>query len=413
MFINDSSLFGRMPGLEDYRRVAGDEIVDGLYEKAESLSGKHIVCVSSTYQGGGVAELLNSLVGLLNEAGVDMGWRILHGSPDFFTVTKKFHNALQGGKINLSDKKKKIYIETNGRFSLFTHLDHDLVIVHDPQPLPLISFYEKHQPWIFRCHVDLQSPAPELWNYLKGFVNKYDHFVVSKKEYMKELGIPQSVILPAIDPLSVKNKMVSGRAVEKCLKKHGIDNNKPIISQVSRFDKWKDPVGVVKVFEKVRAKKNCQLVLLGSFAADDPEGQAVFEQLEKKVEKCRFKGDIKLIAVENSFLVNCLQRASEVVVQKSIKEGFGLTVSEALYKGTPVVASKVGGIPMQVIDGFNGFLHAPGETKQFSKSIIRLLEGEKLRESLGKNGRDYVSKNFLMTRLMSDWLSLMQEKLGK
>jgi len=402
-----------MPGLEDYRNIVGDSIVEDIYDRAGTLSEKHIVNVSSTYQGGGVAELLNSLVIMFNEAGVDTGWRIFHGSPDFFTVTKKFHNALQGGYINLSQKKKKIYLETNGKFSVFTHLDHDLVIVHDPQPLPIISFYEKHQPWIFRCHVDLYNPNPILWNYLRTFINKYDHFVVSKEEYKKKLRVPQSVIPPAIDPISTKNKETNPKAIDKCLKKHGIERNKPIISQISRFDKWKDPVGVVKVFERVRKKKNCQLVLLGSFASDDPEGQHIFRQLEKKVDNCRFKSDIKMIAIENSFLVNCLQRASDVVIQKSTREGFGLTVSEALYKGTPVVASRVGGIPMQVIDGFNGFLHEPGETNNFSKSVVKLLENEKLRAELGANGKEHVKQNFLVTRLMSDWLGLFQEMLAK
>lgn len=402
-----------MPGLENYRNIVGSDVVDGIYEKAEALSSKHIVNVSSTYQGGGVAELLGSIVVLFNEAGLDVGWRILHGSPDFFIVTKKFHNALQGGKINLSQRKKEIYLETNAMFSSFTHLDHDLVVVHDPQPLPLVSFYEKHQPWVFRCHVDLLNPNPVLWNYLKGFIAKYDHFVVSKEEYKKDLGIPQSVIPPAIDPLNIKNRKTGSKAVGNCLKKHGVEQDKPIISQISRFDKWKDPLGVVKVFENVRKKKNCQLVMLGSFATDDPEGQRIFEQLQKKVEKSRFKSDIRLLATENSFLVNCLQRASSVVIQKSIKEGFGLTVSEALYKGTPVVASRVGGIPLQVIDGFNGFLHDPGETAMFSKSVVKLLDDEKLRLEFGRNGRQHVTENFLITRLMSDWLALYKERLLK
>jgi len=402
-----------MPGIENYRKIVGDTVIDVIYEKAEKLSKKHIVNISSTYQGGGVAELLNSLVILFNEAGIDMGWRILHGSPDFFTVTKKFHNALQGGAINLSNKKKKLYVETNGRFSLFTHIDHDLVIVHDPQPLPLIGFYEKNQPWIFRCHVDLFNPNPVIWNYLKGFINRYDHFVVSKTEYKKNLDIPQTIIPPAIDPLSVKNKKTSGKAIDKCLSKYGIDRSKPIVSQISRFDKWKDPLGVVKVFEQVREKKNCQLVLLGNFAFDDPEGQKVFEKLEERVAKSRYKNDIKLLVIENSFLVNCLQRASSVVLQKSKREGFGLTVTEALYKGTPVVASKVGGIPMQVIDGFNGFLHKPMETRCFSRSILKLLNDERLRQQFGRNAKEHVKKNFLITRLMLDWLDLMVKELRK
>lgn len=399
--------------LSNYGHIVGKQVIDKIHAEAEKLSGKHITCVNSTYQGGGVAEILNSIVPMFDQVGVDFGWRILHGTPDFFTITKKFHNALQGDPINLSRRKKDIYYETNERFSMFTHLEqHDLVIIHDPQPLPLISFYKKTQPWIFRCHIDISNPNKEVWDYLKGFIQKYDHFVVSLPEFKKDdLNIPQSVIPPAIDPLAAKNKPVSEIKISKYLDKFGIDRKKPIISQVSRFDPWKDPVGVVKVFERVRKKMSCQLVLLGQFATDDPEGQKIFQSLQKKVDKSPFKSDIKLVVVDSAFLVNCLQRASLVVIQKSLKEGFGLTVTEALYKGTPVVASKVGGIPLQVIDGENGFLHSPRDLDGFSSSIIKLLKDEKLRATMGKAGKEHVKKNFLITRLMLDWLYLMNKVL--
>jgi trehalose synthase len=395
-----------MANLKDYAEIAGEEAIKAIHEKAEKLSKKHIVCVSSTYQGGGVAEILHNLVVLMNEAGVKTGWRVLHGSPDFFTITKKFHNALQGEEINLTERKKQIYYETNRRFSVFTHIDHDLVMVHDPQPLPLIDFYKKEQPWIFRCHIDLSNPNAKVWNYLKPFIEKYDHFVVSNESYRKELKTPQSVIYPAIDPLDRKNRPVTEKMIEKRLGKHGIERDKPIISQVSRFDKWKDPLGVVKVFEDVREKADCRLVLLGSLALDDPEGQSIFEQVRQEVEKSKYKKDITLILADNDFLVNCLQRASSVVIQKSLKEGFGLTITEALYKGTPVVASAVGGIPLQVVNGVNGFLHEPGDARCFSESVLKLLGDQKLREELGKNGKEHVKKNFLITRLMADWLDL-------
>ena len=399
--------------LSNYGHIVGKQVIDKIHAEAEKLSGKHITCVNSTYQGGGVAEILNSIVPMFDQVGVDFGWRILHGTPDFFTITKKFHNALQGDPINLSRRKKDIYYETNERFSMFTHLEqHDLVIIHDPQPLPLISFYKKTRPWIFRCHIDISNPNKEVWDYLKVFIQKYDHFVVSLPEFKKDdLKIPQSVIPPAIDPLAAKNKPVSEIKISKYLDKFGIDRKKPIISQVSRFDPWKDPVGVVKVFERVRKKMSCQLVLLGQFATDDPEGQKIFQSLQKKVDKSPFKSDIKLVVVDSAFLVNCLQRASLVVIQKSLKEGFGLTVTEALYKGTPVVASKVGGIPLQVIDGENGFLHSPRDLNGFSSSIIKLLKDEKLRATMGKAGKEHVKKNFLITRLMLDWLYLMNKVL--
>jgi trehalose synthase len=404
----------KINNLSSYARIVGKPIIDKIHAEAEKLSGKHILTINSTYQGGGVAEILNSVVPLFDQVGIDFGWRVLHGTPDFFTITKKFHNALQGSKINLSQRKKDIYYETNKRFSTFTHIDHDLVVVHDPQPLPLISFYKKTQPWIFRCHIDISEPNMEVWDYLKGFIQKYDHFVVSLPEYQKkDLNIPQSVIHPAIDPVTAKNKPVSETKISKYLAKFGIDRKKPVISQVSRFDPWKDPIGVVKVFELIRKKLDCQLVLLGQFAADDPEGQKILQSLQKKVDKSPFEKDIKLLVVDNAFLVNCLQRASSVVIQKSLREGFGLTISEALYKGTPVVASKVGGIPLQVIDGVNGFLQNPQDFKGFSDSVIKLLKDEKMRTVMGQAGKEHVKKNFLITRLMLDWLVLFNKVLSE
>ncbi|RLI99893.1 MAG: glycosyl transferase family 1 [Candidatus Aenigmatarchaeota archaeon] len=404
----------KVRNLKDYRKIVGKAVMDEIYSKAEKFSDKHVVCISSTYQGGGVAELLNNLVFLFDEIGIDFGWRILHGSPDFFGITKKFHNALQGEKINLSDRKKELYCETNRRFSTFTHLcnqhtHHDLVIVHDPQPLPLINFYKKKQPWIFRLHIDVSHPNLEVWNYLKPFIEKYDSLVISKEEYRKNLSIPQNIIYPAIDPLSQKNKFLSEKTVDRILGKYGINDNKPIISQVSRFDKWKDPIGVIKIFEYVRKRVNCQLVLLGSLATDDPEGQVLFKKVEKKAEKSKYKRDIKVILVENEALVNTLQRASSVVIQKSIREGFGLTVSEALFKGTPVVASKVGGIPLQVIDSENGYLHEPEDIKGFGDSVIKLLKDDALRAKFGSKGYLHVKDNFLITRLLLDWLNLFEK----
>jgi len=398
--------------LKSYRKIVAKKTMEKIVAKAERISDKHILCINSTFQGGGVAEILDSAVLLFNEIGVNFGWRILHGNPDFFTVTKKIHNALQGEDINFSDRKKKLYYETNRRFSKFTHIDHDLVIIHDTQPLPLIDFYEKSQPWIFRSHVDLSTPNPEVWGYIKRFIKKYDHFVVSYKKFLKkDLKLPQNIIPPAIDPISQKNKEIPWKVVYKYLGKYGIIDDKPIFSQISRFDKWKDPLGVVNVFERVRRKTDCQLVLLGSFASDDPEGQILFEKVDKKAKKSKYGDDIKLLFLENDFLVNCLQRASAVVIQKSIKEGFGLTISEALYKGTPVVASKVGGIPSQVINGVNGFLLGPEDNEGFARYVTKIIEDNKLRNKLGKNGREHIKKNFLITRLVSDWLDLLQKYL--
>jgi trehalose synthase len=398
--------------LKNYSKIVGSKVIDQIIDKAEKFSNKHILAINSTYQGGGVAEMLNSLVVLFHELGLDYGWRILHGNPDFFKITKSFHNALQGAHVNISDRIKKIYYETNERFSKFTHINnHDLVIVHDPQPLPLITFYTKNQPWIWRAHIDITHPNPYLWEYLKPFIEQYDHMVYSVEEYRKNLSVSQSVIFPAIDPLTMKNRNLQDRTISKKFMQNKIDTKKPIISQISRFDKWKDPIGVLKIFEMVKKEVDCQLILLGSFAIDDPEGQQIFERVHKKVEKSKYHNDIKLILNATDTLVNCIQKASSVVIQKSLREGFGLVVSEALYKGTPVVASKVGGIPLQIMDGYNGFLHEPNDYKGFSESIKKILTDQMLREKLGRNATEHVKKYFLITRLMLDWLGLFEKFL--
>lgn len=403
------------PLIDKYKKVCPKKTLDLIKSKAKALSKKHIVFISSTYEGGGVAEILNSFVVLLNDLGVNVGWRILHGTHDFFVVTKKFHNGLQGAKINLSERKKKLYYETNKHFASFTHLDHDLVVVHDPQPLCMIDFYKKNQPWIFRCHIDLSNPALNLWSYLKNYIKQYDEIVVSKEEYYQAKGLkkPHTIIHPTIDPLSAKNHPLTKKTIKKYLDKYEIPQNKPIISQISRFDKWKDQPGVIKIFDKVRKNVNCTLVLLGSTATDDPEGDEMYQKTLKEVQKSKYKSDIKIILTNSDILVNSLQRASSVVIQKSTREGFGLVVTEALYKGTPVVASNVGGIPLQVIDGENGYLLKPNDYAGFAKKIIKLLKDEELRTRLGKNGIKHVSENFLITNLLLDWLTLFEKYLVK
>ncbi|MBU1178008.1 glycosyltransferase [Patescibacteria group bacterium] len=401
-----------MNNLEQYESIVGSEVIVRIKEKAKPLLNRHIVCINSTFSGGGVAEMLNSAVFLFNKLGLRFGWRILQGFPSFFNITKKLHHALQGEKINLSEEEKKIFYETNERFAAFTHLPHDLVIIHDPQPLPLIDFFEKSQPWIWRCHVDMSEPDPATWNYLKGFVEKYDEIIVSQEEYKQNLSIPQNLIHPAIDPLTQKNEDISEIEAEKYLKKFGINLNKPIITQVSRYDKWKDPKGVVEIFKKVRAQVDCQLVLLGSFAADDPEGQETFEEIEKCIADCGYEDDVILLTVSDDILVNCLQRAAAVVIQKSLREGFGLTVAEALYKGTPVIASRVGGIPLQITDGKSGFLHEPQDLEGFTASAIELIKDTDLQKKLGEQGKKHVTENFLITRYIEDWLDLFNRHLS-
>ena len=394
--------------LENYRNIVGDDVIASIFKTARKLYGKHIVHINSTYQGGGVAEMLQTLVPLMNDVGIDTGWRTLHGNPDFFGITKKFHNALQGESLHFTEIKKELYVQANDKFSQYTHLDHDCVIVHDPQPLPLIQFYRKNQPWIWRCHIDLSHPDRDLWNYFKKFLLKYDAVIVSKKDYLKkDLPVDYQIIPPAIDPLSSKNMEIVDGIIPRTLKKFGIPTDKPLITQISRFDKWKDPLGVLEVFKHVKEKIDCRLVLCGSMASDDPEGIEIYEDVKAKAEPFLKENDVILMTVENNILVNILQRTSKVIIQKSLREGFGLTVTEALWKGTPVVASNIGGIPLQIEDGKTGFLLQPEDTEGFAERITELLNEPSLAEELGEKGREHVRKNFLITRLLSDYLNLL------
>jgi len=394
--------------LEDFRHLVPDETLAEIYAKARPLYGKHIVHLNATYQGGGVAEILYSLVLLMNDVGIDAGWRILHGSQEFFEITKSFHNALQGAKLNLSKRKKQIYLQINENFSKFSHLDHDCVIIHDPQPLSIITSYRKSQPWIWRCHIDLTSPHKELWDFLKSYLLQYDQIVVSSEKYFKDdLPIDQRLMLPAINPLTRKNKDISEKAMMEHITKAGIPIDKPIITQVSRLDPWKDPEGVIDVFKLVRQKVDCRLVFCYNAASDDPEGMRMYNKVLRKANTLYKKGHIIFVVGNNETLVNAVQRFSDVIIQKSTKEGFCLCVTEALWKGTPVVASDVGGIPSQIEDGINGFLLAPKDTEGFADRIIHLLKNPDDGKAIGQKAKETVRKKFLITRLLSDYLYML------
>jgi len=397
-----------MLSLENFRHIVPDETLAEIYARARKLYGKHIVHINSTYQGGGVAEILYSLVLLMNDVGIDTGWRILHGSPDFFDVTKKFHNALQGASLNLSEMKKRLYLQVNENFSKFTHLYHDCVIVHDPQPLPIIRSYRKRQPWIWRCHIDLTDPHSDLWDFLKGFLLKYDQIVVSSEKYFKQdLPVDQRLMYPAINPLTLKNKELPEKTILKYVRKAGIPTDKPVITQVSRLDPWKDPEGVLEVFALVKEKVDCRLVFCYNLATDDPEGVHMYTKALRKANRFLKNGDVLFVLGNNDILVNSIQRFSSCIIQKSIKEGFCLSVTEALWKCKPVVASNVGGIPGQIQDGQNGFLLEPKDTPGFANRIIYLLKNPSEGQNLGQNAREIVRQKFLITRLLSDYLDML------
>ena len=398
--------------LDDYRRVVGDQVIGEIYAKARPLQGKRVEHINSTSQGGGVAEILASLVPLMNDVGIETDWRVLHGSSDFFSITKKFHNALQSGALNLSDMKKQIYIQTNEAFATYCHMNADCVIVHDPQPLPLIKFYKKNVPWIWRCHIDLSHPNEALLDFLTTFIMRYDKVVVSSETYRKRgLPVEQKIIAPAIDPLSLKNGELSKKDVLKYVKKAGIPMDKPLVTQVSRMDIWKDPEGLLDIFKRVREEVDCRLLYCYDMASDDPEGNAVYQRTLRKAGKLVDNGDVLFVLGNSQILVNAIQRFSTVLVQNSVKEGFCLCVTEALWKGKPVVATKVGGIPLQIIEAQNGFLVEPQDKDAFASRIVQLLRDPDMAEEMGRTAKETVRENFLTTRLLSDYLDLLKSVL--
>jgi trehalose synthase len=389
----------RIVHIEDYHPLIGAEAVERILKKAKPLRDLHVVNVNSTYYGGGVAELLGSMTILMNSAGIKTGWRVIQGSPDFFSITKKMHNALQGGEINLTDRKKEIFEEVVYENTIRTHLDHDLVIIHDPQPLPMINHYRKRGPWIWRGHVDLSRPNRELWEYLSPFIEKYDAVIFSIREYAQKLKTPQRFFLPAIDPFSIKNHPFNEAEIEERLAHYNIPTDLPLVVQVSRFDIWKDPQGVVEAFKIARKEVDCTLVLLGNVATDDPEGPKVYESLLEGQEE-----RIIILSVQDTALVNALQSRAAVVLQKSLREGFGLTVAEAMWKGTPVIGGNVGGIRYQIEDGVNGFL--VNTVEEAAARIVQSVKDEALRRRLGEAGRETVRQKFLLSRNLEQYLDL-------
>ena len=385
--------------LGDYASLIGEAAAERIAQKAYRLRGLSIVHVSSTFYGGGVAEMLSSLTLLERSLGLRSDWRLIQGSPDFFSVTKKLHNALQGGEINLSELKKEIYEEINFHNSLRMQLDADVIVVHDPQPLPLITHYRRCCPWIWRCHLDLSSPRREAWDYVRPFVEEYDAVVMSLPEYAQELEVPQRFFMPAINPFSTKNRELTDQEIDDRLRHYEIPDDLPLVVQISRFDHWKDPAGVIEAFRTARREVDATLVLLGNVATDDPEGQEVFESLlDCKEER------ILILTAEDSALVNALQRRAAVVMQKSLREGFGLTVAEAMWKGAAVIGGDCGGIRHQIEDGSNGFLVS--SVDQAAGRLVQLLKDEKLRRRLGKAARETVREKFLMLRLAEQYLDL-------
>ena len=387
---NETPTLG-LHSIEEYRPIVGDETVNRILAKASELQDLHIVNISSTQYGGGVAEILSPLTLLMNAMGIEMGWRVMEGRPEFFAFTKELHNGLQGAPVKITESKHRAYEQISFENSLRMHLEHDVVIVHDPQPLALAEFYQRTGPWIWCCHVDLSAPDPKVWNFLKPYVERYETAVFSLPEYAQDLRVPLRFIMPAINPFSTTNKEMEEAQIDSTLQHYGIPLDLPLVVQVSRFDRWKDPEGVIEACKIARRATDFTLVLAGSKADDDPEAAADERVL--------------VLSVTDPLLVNALQRRAAVILQKSIREGFGLTVSEAMWKGTPVVGGNVGGIRHQITDGENGFLvNSIGEA---AARIVTLLQNPDLRRRMGASGQETVRRNFLLSRLAEDWIDLI------
>jgi trehalose synthase len=392
--------------LDDYKRIVGEAELDELKFLAHELKGKTVKMVNSTAVGGGVAEMLNQLVPLLNEVEVNTHWEVITGGNDFFEVTKAFHNALQGSDYKLTQHARDIFLMHNEQNRKRIQFSEDFVVIHDPQPAALIGArQESHQRWVWRCHIDLSNPNPEVWGFLQPFIEKYDAAIFSSQSFTRQLPIPQYLFYPCIDPLSEKNKDIEDSFIQQVCDEFGIDRSRPIVTQVSRFDRAKDPVGVVQAFKQARKYVDCQLVLAGGGASDDPEGAAVLKEVKEAAGE---DPDIIILDLPPwcALEINALQRASTIVVQKSIREGFGLTVTEALWKGKPTIAGAVGGIPNQIIHKLTGVLVHSVDGCAYQMRY--LLTHPDFARQLGQNGHEHVKENFLMTTNVRRWLLLLR-----
>jgi trehalose synthase len=395
----------KMATLEEYFSVVGHSEVDEIHALAARLAGKTIKMVNSTAVGGGVAEILNRLVPLMEEVGLKCEWNVMTGGEDFFEVTKAFHNALHGAPYDPPKRALDVFLATTEQNLQHMSFDSDFVVIHDPQPAGFIKARKPGaQRWIWRCHIDVSCPNPQVWNFLMQFVPRYDGMLISSPNFSRPMPIPQYIFYPCIDPLSQKNQELAPEFIQKTLESFSIDPKRPIVTQISRFDRLKDPVGVIHAYKQVRKYKDCQLVLAGGGAADDPEGGQVLQEAR---EAAGNDPDIHILELPpwSALEINALQRASTIIVQKSLREGFGLTVTEALWKKKPVVASAVGGIPLQIIHKFTGLLTHSIEGTAYQ--IRFLLSNPAIAARLANNGYEHVLENFLITRNLKRYLLLL------
>jgi trehalose synthase len=408
--MSEAATLPRLSHLDDYSAVVGSTEVAELRALASSLRGRSVQMVNSTSVGGGVAEILNRLVPLLQELGLAVRWDVVTGGNDFFEVTKAFHNALHGGPYKAHPHAFETFLAYNQQNRERMQFDAEFTLIHDPQPLPLIQArHNSSGHWVWRCHIDLSRPNPAVWEFLAPFVLRYDGAIFSSPDFTRQLPVPQYLFYPSIDPLSEKNQNLSPELQRQILERFAIDPLRPILTQVSRFDRLKDPVGVVRAYRSVKRYFDCQLVLAGGGAVDDPEGGAVLQEVR---EAAQGDADIHILELPpwSALEINALQRASTIIIQKSLREGFGLTVTEALWKKKPVVASAVGGIPSQVIHKHTGMLAHSVEGTAYQ--IRFLLSNPAIAQKLGEQGHEHVRENFLITSNLRRYLTLCLHLAG-
>ena len=397
------------PELAHYKEVVGEESISQIHRLAESLQGKSVIHVNSTRTGGGVAEILDWLTVLMNDVGLKASWEVIEGSEPFFTATKKIHNALQGFREDFNKDDIAAYeaAQTKNAKSLREKLEAaDFVFIHDPQPAGLLALCPGRKgKWIWRCHIDASRPYRPVWKFLEPKVERYDASIFSMPQFARSMPHPQFLIAPSIDPLSEKNCSVPEADVEGVIQEFGLDPDRPILTQVSRFDLFKDPVGVIRAVQLVHTQPKPQLVLAGGTADDDPEGEAVLAQVR---EAAGGDPDIHILSLppDSHKKINALQRASNIIIQKSTREGFGLTVTEGMWKAKPVIGGNVGGICLQVHNFHTGFLVNSPEGA--AMRIRYLLEHPKLCNRMGGTAHVFVRDNFLLTRHLREYLTLMQ-----
>ena len=393
----------RIP-LDDYAAVIGAGEIEELRILARPLLGRPVEMVNSTAVGGGVAEILNRIIPLAEDLGLSFRWDVITGGEDFFAVTKAFHNALHGAPYHPQPRDFEIFREYQQRNLHRLPLDAEFVVIHDPQPLGLIDDRPQGKNhWVWRCHIDLSHPNSIVWDFVHSYVSRYDASIFSSPEFARQLSIPQYLFYPAIDPLSEKNRELPAQFIAEVLAGYQIDPSRPILTQISRFDRLKDPLGVIRAYRIVKRYFDCQLVLAGGTASDDPEGAQVLKEVHHAADG---DPDIKVLELPAwaPLEVNALQRASSIVIQKSLREGFGLTVSEALWKKKPVVASAVGGIPTQIIHSHTGLLSHSVEGTAYQ--IRFLLSHPQIAARLGERGHEHVKENFLITQNIKRYLTL-------